>query len=129
MSPHRPQQTFTTTPPARRFWLSSPAAAPADPALPAGLRPFWIVLLASLWIATVCNVALWQQIYRLPELNNTQALTLSGLLGVLLTLLTMGLLSLAAWRWTLKPVVAVFWFSAAFGAYFMMSYGVVIDKT
>ena len=128
MSPHRSQQASTTTPPAKRFWLSSPTV-PADPALPTGLRPFWVVLLASLWIATVCNVALWRQIYRLPELNSTQALTLSGLLGVLLTLLTIGLLSLAAWRWTLKPVVAVFWFSAAFGAYFMMSYGVVIDKT
>ena len=111
MSPHRSQQASTTTSPARRFWLSSPTAS-ADSALPTGLRPFWVVLLASLWIATVCNVALWRQIYRLPELNSAQALTLSGLLGVLLTLLTMGLLSVAAWRWTLKPVVAVFWFSA-----------------
>ncbi len=80
-------------------------------------------------MATVCNVALWREIYRLPELNGAQALKLCTLLGLLLTLLLAALISLAAWRWTLKPVVTIFWVSAAFGAYFMMSYGVVIDKT
>lgn len=127
MSLRQSQPVLTATPPARRFWAFLPSSN--DPAGQAGLRPLWVVLLASLWIATVCNVALWRAVYRLPELNNTQALTLSLLLGVLLTLLTMALISLAAWRWTLKPVVIVFWLSAAFGAYFMMSYGIVIDKT
>ena len=42
---------------------------------------------------------------------------------------TTALLSLLAWRWTLKPAITLFFFSAAFGAYFMMTYGVVIDKT
>ena len=127
MSLNRPQQNSPKPTPARRRWfLSNP---PVDPALRAHLRPLWVVLLASLWIATVCNVALWREIYRLPELNGTQALKLCVLLGLLLTLLLAALISLAAWRWTLKPVVTIFWVSAAFGAYFMMSYGVVIDKT
>ena len=50
-------------------------------------------------------------------------------LALVIGLATAGLLSLLAWRWTLKPVIMLFCVSAAFGAYFMMAYGVVIDKT
>ena len=34
-----------------------------------------------------------------------------------------------AWRWTLKPAIAIFLLAAAVGAYFMMAYGAVIDET
>jgi lipid A ethanolaminephosphotransferase len=127
MSLNRPLQVSPATPPERRRGFFSRSTAAPAPRAP--LRPLWVVLLASLWMATACNVALWREIYRLPELSGAQALTLCVLLGLLLTLLIMALISLAAWRWTLKPVVTFFWISAAFGAYFMMSYGVVIDKT
>lgn len=26
----------------------------------AALRPFWAIVLASIWIATLCNLALWR---------------------------------------------------------------------
>ena len=93
------------------------------------MRPLWVVVLASLWIATVCNVALWRALARLPELSTGQAVTVSLGLGLVIALATAGLISLLAWRWTLKPVITLFCVSAAFGAYFMMAYGVVIDKT
>ena len=93
------------------------------------MRPLWVVVLASLWIATVCNVALWRALARLPELSTAQAATVSVGLGLVIALATAGLISLLAWRWTLKPVITLFCVSAAFGAYFMMAYGVVIDKT
>ncbi|MEO5607036.1 MAG: phosphoethanolamine--lipid A transferase [Polaromonas sp.] len=93
------------------------------------MRPLWVVVLASLWIATVCNVALWRALARLPELSTGQAVTVSIGLGLVIALATAGLISLLAWRWTLKPVITLFCVSAAFGAYFMMAYGVVIDKT
>ncbi|MGV8806033.1 MAG: phosphoethanolamine transferase [Polaromonas sp.] len=93
------------------------------------MRPLWVVVLASLWIATVCNVALWRALARLPELSTGQAATVSVGLGLVIALATAGLISLLAWRWTLKPVITLFCVSAAFGAYFMMAYGVVIDKT
>ena len=93
------------------------------------MRPLWVVVLASLWIATVCNVALWRALARLPELSTGQAITVSLGLGLVIALATAGLISLLAWRWTLKPVITLFCVSAAFGAYFMMAYGVVIDKT
>ena len=94
-----------------------------------GLRPLWVVVLSSLWIATVCNVALWRELARLPDLTAGQAATISVALGLVITLATAALLSLFAWRWTLKPVITIFLVSAALGAYFMMAYGIVIDKT
>lgn len=93
------------------------------------MRPLWLVLLASTWIATVCNVALWRELFRLPGLSGGQAAVISVALVLVITLATTALLSLLAWRWTLKPAITLFLLSAAFGAYFMMAYGVVIDKT
>ncbi|MFS2034297.1 phosphoethanolamine transferase [Polaromonas sp. CT11-55] len=94
-----------------------------------GMRPLWLVVLASIWIATVCNVALWRELSRLPGLSGGQAAVISIALVLVITLATTALLSLLAWRWTLKPAITLFLLSAAFGAYFMMAYGVVIDKT
>lgn len=93
------------------------------------MRPLWLVVLASLWIATVCNVALWRELSRLPGLTGGQAVVISIALALVIALATTALLSLLAWRWTLKPAITFFLLSAAFGAYFMMTYGVVIDKT
>jgi len=93
------------------------------------MRPLWLVVLASIWIATVCNVALWRELSRLPGLSGGQAAVISVALALVITLATTALLSLLAWRWTLKPAITLFLLAAAFGAYFMMAYGVVIDKT
>jgi lipid A ethanolaminephosphotransferase len=93
------------------------------------MRPLWVVVLASFWIATVCNVALWRALARLPGLSTSQVITISVALALVIALATAGLLSLLAWRWTLKPVIMLFCVSAAFGAYFMMTYGIVIDQT
>ena len=38
-----------------------------------GMRPLWLMVLASLWIATLCNVALWRELFRLPGLSGGQA--------------------------------------------------------
>ncbi|MDB5884555.1 MAG: sulfatase [Polaromonas sp.] len=94
-----------------------------------GIRQLWVVLLASLWIATLCNVALWRELARLPGLDFGQVALLDLTLGLVIALATAALLSLLAWRWTLKPVITLFLLSAALGAYFMLAYGVVIDKT
>jgi lipid A ethanolaminephosphotransferase len=94
-----------------------------------GVRQIWIVLLSSFWLASVCNIALWRELTRLPGLGTAGALTLGVALALVITLACSALLSLLAWRWTLKPAIIIFLFSAAFGAYFMMTYGVVIDKT
>ena len=103
------------------------APLPEQPAT--GIRQLWVVLLASFWVATVCNVALWRELTRLPGLELAQLALLDLALGLVIALATAALLSLLAWRWTLKPAITLLLLSAAFGAYFMMTYGVVIDQT
>ena len=103
------------------------APLPEQPAT--GIRQLWVVLAASFWVATVCNVALWRELIRLPGLDLGQVALLDLSLGLVIALATAALLSLLAWRWTLKPVITLLLLSAAFGAYFMMAYGVVIDQT
>lgn len=93
------------------------------------MRQLWLVVLTSLWIATVCNVALWRELAHLPGLSTGQAITISIALALVIALASAALLSVLAWRWTLKPVITLFLLSAAFGTYFMMAYGVVIDQT
>jgi lipid A ethanolaminephosphotransferase len=94
----------------------------------AGMRPLWMVVIASVWIATICNVALWRELTRLPGLTASQAAIICMALALVTSLATIALLSIVAWRWTLKPAITIFLLSAAFGAYFMMAYGIVIDK-
>ena len=93
------------------------------------MQPFGVVVLTGIWIATVCNLALWGALSRLPDLGGVQAATLGLALALVIGLATTGLLSLLAWRWTLKPAIMLFCVSAAIGAYFMRTYGVVIDKS
>ena len=93
------------------------------------MRQLWLVVWTSLWIATVCNVALWRELSRLPGLSSGQVLTISVALSLVIALATAALLSLLAWRWTLKPAITLFLVSAALGSYFMLAYGVVIDQT
>ena len=57
---------------------------PLHPEPPTGMRPLWVVVLASFWIATVCNVALWRALARLPDLSGTQAVTVSVALALVI---------------------------------------------
>lgn len=93
------------------------------------IHPSWLIVLTSIWLATVGNIALWQTLARLPEMNDWRAAWFGIAFAVLIAALLSMLLSLMCWHWTLKPVVAIFLISAALGAYFMLSYGVVIDST
>ena len=120
-----------------RSLFSGLRAAPAGPGrLPPngarrseGMRPLWVVGLASFWMATACNLALWRALARLPELSSAQALTAGAGLSLVIGLASAAIFSALAWRWTFKPVMTLFFVSAAFGAYFMLAYGVVIDKS
>ena len=93
-----------------------------------GIHPSWLIILSSLWLASIGNLALWQEIVRLPEMNDWRAVWFGVAFAALIAALICMLMSLLCWRWTLKPVIALFLVSAALGAYFMLSYGVVIDS-
>jgi len=93
------------------------------------LHPAWIALLGSLWLASASNFALWEEIHQLPEVNGLRGLAFTAGFGIIITAALTTLLSFLNWGKLLKPVLTVFFFSAASGAYFMMSYGIVIDST
>ena len=92
-------------------------------------HPNWIVILSSLWLATLGNTALWLQVSKLPEVNGVRGLAFATGFGVMIIAATTAILSFFNWRSLLKPVITVFFLSATSGAYFMMSYGIVIDST
>ena len=86
-------------------------------------------MLSAFWLATMANLPLWRHLAQLPELQNARGLVFAAGFGVALFLFIVAVLSVFAWRWSLKPVLTLFFVSAAAGAYFMLSYGVVIDST
>ena len=87
------------------------------------------IVLVVLWIASIGNLPLWRALAALPELGDARGLAFGVAFGVGIAAFQIALLSLLAWRWTLKPVLTVFLLSAAAGAYFMLTYGVVIDRS
>ena len=92
-------------------------------------HPAWLAVVCSLWLASVGNIALWMQVHQLPEVSGLRGFAFAMGFGAIITATLTLILSLLNWRWLLKPVLTVFFFSAASGAYFMMSYGIVIDSS
>ncbi len=86
--------------------------------------PVWLILGASVWMASIGNLALWREFARL-QLGPVFGIAF----GVLVAAVLAALLFLLAWRWTLKPVLAVLLLATAAGAYFMLAYNVLIDST
>src|SRR5690348_16447415 len=93
------------------------------------MSPAWLALATSLWLASVGNIALWRALWRLPEVAHWQGISITlGFLGLIAALQT-ALLALFTWRWTFKPAIILCLIIAALGANFMLTYGVVIDKS
>ena len=98
-------------------------------ATPRGLRPLTVMVLTALWIATIGNLALWRALAALPELGNARGLLFALAFALMIGAVQVAISSLFAWRWTLKPLLTLTLLAAAAGAYFMLSYGVVIERT
>ncbi|HZT56729.1 MAG TPA: phosphoethanolamine--lipid A transferase [Burkholderiaceae bacterium] len=94
-----------------------------------GWNPLTLALLAGVWIAALPNWPLWQALLALPETHTARGGLFVAGFGVMVAALTALLLTLLAWRATIKPAIALLLLAAAFGAHFMGSYGVVIDTT
>ena len=102
---------------------------PPTPTARAGWNPLTVAVLAALWIAAFANWPLWQALLALPETNSPRGFVFVTGFGLMIAALLSALMSFAAWRLSIKPVVALFVLAAAFGAHFMGTYGVVIDST
>jgi len=96
---------------------------------PSGLHPLWFTSATTLWLVTLANVPLWRQLYQLPEVNGFRGCLFGLGMAAMIAGLTHALISLLNARRLLKPVLSLFLLSAASGAYFMLSYGIVIDPT
>ncbi|MDP2371918.1 phosphoethanolamine transferase [Rhodoferax sp.] len=93
------------------------------------VHPLLTVALVSLWIASIGNLPLWLALSRLPELDNQRGLWFSLAFAAMVFACTFSVLTLACWRWTLKPALTLGLLTTAVGGYFMLSYGIVIDPT
>ena len=94
-----------------------------------GMAPATLIVGVALWLALVANLPLWRQLAALPELANARGLAFGLAGGLIVAGLNVLVLTLCAWRWTLKPVLALFLVTGAAVAYFSWSYGVVIDRS
>jgi len=92
-------------------------------------NPLTVAALTAVWIALFANGALWRTLANLPETATPRGTFVIAGFGLAVAALTLAPLALAAWRWTIKPLAALFLVSAALGAHFMGTYGVVLDPT
>ena len=104
-----------TLPHPRPLPPSSPGVtSPHTPNALKAMHPAWVVLLISLWLATVCNVPLWREVATLPGHGSLRGWGFALAFGAIVTAGNAGLLALLAWRWTLKPAAALLLVMAAF---------------
>ena len=129
-SPAEPLFHPTVTAPSTATSTTTSRAATTPQAQPRrAIHPAWVVVLISLWLATVCNVPLWKEVAKLPGHGSLRGWGFALAFGVIVAAGNAALLSVWAWRWTLKPAVLVLVLMAAFGAYFMQAYGIAIDAS
>lgn len=92
-------------------------------------HPLSLIALAALWIAATANWPLWHALAALPEMHGARFAVFGiSMFAVVAALTALALLPLSS-RYTVRPAITLFLLAAAFGAYFMGSYGVVIDPT
>ena len=96
---------------------------------PRAWHPAWLVVLVSVWLATACNVPLWREVAALPDHTGLRGASFGLAFAVIVAAGNVALLSLLAWGRGLKPALVLVVLMAAFGTYFMLSYGIVIDAS
>ena len=89
--------------------------------------PQALVVVASVWMAVLGNLPLWQTLWALPELQGLSGLGLLLGMGGMIAGTLCALLALVCWRWSLKPVVTVLLLLCALASHYMWLYGIVVD--
>ena len=86
-----------------------------------------LVVIASLWLATMGNLVLWRNLMALPDITGWHSLVFGGAFALIIACVLTVLLSLLAWRFTLKPAISVLLLLAASATCYMWMYGIVVD--
>ncbi len=89
--------------------------------------PHRTIIAASLWMAVVCNLPLWQTLLSLSPGHQLRSLWFTLVFAIVVAAGNTALLSLLGWRKVLKPSAAILIATAAAGAYFIQAYGIQID--
>ena len=86
-----------------------------------------LIVLASIIMASVGNLSLWQTLMALPDNTGWRGLAFGVAFGLMIASTLTALMSLLAWRWTLKPTITVLLLLSAFATHYMLTYGIVVD--
>ena len=101
----------------------------SESAGPAGRNPLVPAAVASVWVATFGNWPLWRAFADLPEMASLRGAVFVAAFGFIVALLLLICLALVSFARSVKPAIALVLVSAALGAHFMGTYGIVIDTT
>ena len=86
-----------------------------------------LVVFASVWLAVLGNWTLWRNLMAAPDLTGWHSLWFGAAFALIIACVIAALLSLLAWRFTLKPAITVLLLLAAFATHYMSMYGIVVD--
>lgn len=96
---------------------------------PTPWHPTSLLMVLSVWLATVGNAPFWMAIWKLPETQGFRALTTMASLWLILLCLLGWFVCLWVWPRWLKPAAVVLLVTVTSSSYFMLTYGVVIDPS
>jgi lipid A ethanolaminephosphotransferase len=91
-------------------------------------HPAWVSLLASLWLATACNAALWQELLRVSALSQTSPLWSAVRLAVIMAATFFAVFSILSSRRLLKPLITLLFTVAALCCHLMLNEHQVLDS-
>ena len=89
--------------------------------------PITLVVIASLWLGVLGNLALWRNLINLPDLTGWHGVLFGLAFALIISSFVAALLFLLTWRITLKPAISLLLLLSAFATHYMMMYGIVVD--
>lgn len=91
--------------------------------------PLTLAWATALWIGLLGNWPLWQRMLNMPDFAGPSGRLFIGVFAGMVVMVLGALFSLMAWRVAVKPLLSLMLIMTAPLAYFIGSYGVVIDST
>ena len=93
------------------------------------VHPAWVSVLASLWLATACNAALWRELIRVCELNQVSAAWPAARFAVLMASACFLVFCIFSSRRLLKPLITLLFFLAALSCHLMFNQNLIMDAS
>lgn len=88
-----------------------------------------LVIFSSVWLSLAGNITLWKNLQALPEISGWQGFGFTLVFACMIVCVVSAVLSLFAWRLTLKPMITLMLLITGFATYYMWMYGIVLDTS